>query len=34
VQQAGTVTGRERFLSNEFGGKVKLEIGNQHGVRL
>jgi hypothetical protein len=34
MQQAGTVTGRERFLSNEFGGKVKLEIGNQHGVRL
>jgi len=34
VQHAGTVTGSERFLSDEFGGKVEMEIGNQHGVRL
>jgi hypothetical protein len=34
VQHARTVTGGEGFLGDEFVGKVEMEIGNQHGVRL
>jgi len=34
VQQAGSVTGGEGVLGNELVGKVEVEIGNQHDVRL
>jgi hypothetical protein len=34
MQQAGSVAGGEGFLGDEFGGKVEVEIGNPHGVRL
>lgn len=34
VQHAGTVAGGERPLGDEFGRKVEIEIGDQHGLRL
>ncbi len=34
VQHAGAVTGGEWLLGDEFAGKVEIEIGNPHGVRL
>ena len=34
VQHAGTITGGEGLLGDEFVGKVEVEIGNPHGVRL
>jgi len=34
VQHTGAVTGGEGFLGNQPVGKVEVEIGNQHGVRL
>jgi hypothetical protein len=34
VQHAGVVTGGEGLLGDEFGGKMEVEIGNPHGVRL
>jgi hypothetical protein len=34
VKETGSVTGGERLLGNQLVGKVEMEIGNQHGVRL
>jgi len=34
VQHAGAVARGEGLLGDEFGGKVEVEIGNPHGVRL
>src|SRR5271169_129231 len=34
VEHAGAVADGERFLGDEVGGKVEMEIGKQHGVRL
>ena len=34
VQHAGAVSGGERFLGDEFAGKVEVEVGDPHGVRL
>jgi hypothetical protein len=34
VQHAGAVAGGERFLRDEFDGKVEVEIGDLHAVRL
>ena len=34
VQHAGAVAGGEGLLGDEFAGKVEMEIGNPHGVRL
>ena len=34
VQHAGAVACGEGFLGDEFVGKVEVEIGNPHGVRL
>ncbi len=34
MEHAGTVAGGKGFLGDEFGGKVEVEIGNPHSVRL
>ena len=34
VEHAGAVAGRGGLLGDEFVGKIKVEVGNQHGVRL
>ena len=34
VEHAGAVAGGERFLGNEVVGKIEVEVGDQHGVRL
>lgn len=34
MQHAGAVASGEGLLGYEFGGKMKVEVGNQHGVRL
>ena len=34
VQHAGAVAGGEGLLGNEVVGKMEIEVGNQHGVRL
>ena len=34
VQHAGTIAGGKWFLRDEFFGKMKVEIGNKHAVRL
>jgi hypothetical protein len=34
VEHAGAVADGERLLGDEVVGKVKMEIGKQHGVRL
>lgn len=34
VQHAGTVASGGRFLGDELFGKMEVEIGNQHGLRL
>ena len=34
VQHAGAVAGGEGLLGDELAGKMKVEIGNPHGVRL
>jgi hypothetical protein len=34
VEHAGAVPGGQRFLGNEVFWKIKIEVGNQHGLRL
>ena len=34
MQHAGSVAGGERFLGNEFVGKMEVEVGNQHGCQI
>jgi hypothetical protein len=34
MQHSGVVAGLKRFLGNELVGKMEVEVGNQHGVRL
>ena len=34
VEHAGAVAGGEGFLGNEVVGKMEVEVGDQHGVRL
>ena len=34
MQHTGVVAAGKRFLGNEFAGKMEVEVGNQHGVRI
>jgi hypothetical protein len=34
VEHAGAVAGGEGFLGNQVVGKMEIEVGDQHGVRL
>jgi len=34
VEHAGTIASGKRFLGNEVVGKMEVEVGNQHGLRL
>ena len=34
VQHTGSIAGGEGILSDEFVGKMEVEVGNQHGFRL
>jgi hypothetical protein len=34
VQHARSVAVRQRFLGDELVGKIKMEVRNQHDVRL
>jgi hypothetical protein len=34
VQHAGGIANCGGFLGDEFIGKMEVEVGNQHGVRL
>jgi hypothetical protein len=34
MQHAGTVAGGEGLLRNQVVGKIEVEVGNQHRVRL
>jgi hypothetical protein len=34
VEHTGAIAGGERLLGNEVFGKMEVEVGNQHGLRL